>query len=155
MIRYALACETGHRFEAWFSDSAAFERQRAQGHVGCPECGDLRVEKALMAPAVAPARRKDAPPSPKAPPAEAAPPVPSSPPPAPAQIADAVRALHKSLREKADYVGDRFAQEARRRHVEDGDARPVWGEATLGQARELLDDGVPIAPLPPLPRRDD
>jgi hypothetical protein len=155
MIRYALACETGHRFEAWFSDSAAFERQRAQGHVGCPECGDQRVEKALMAPAVAPARRTEAPLSGQPAPGQALSPDRSGPPPAPAPIADAVRALHKTLREKADYVGDRFAQEARRRHVEDGDARPVWGEATLGQARELLDDGVPIAPLPPLPRRDD
>ena len=147
MIRYTLVCEAGHRFDAWFRDSAAYDDQRARGLVACADCGDVAVEKTLMAPAVAAGRR--APAAPQAPAPAAKPPADA------AKAAEALRRLRAHVEKTADYVGPRFAQEARRRHLEAPDARPVWGEASAEQARDLLEDGVPIAPLPPLPRRDD
>jgi len=150
MIRYTLVCDAGHRFDAWFRDSAAYDDQRARGLVACADCGDVEVEKALMAPAVAASRRAPPPP----PPPDVRPPA-ATPPGDAATAAEALRRLRAHVEQTADYVGPRFAQEARRRHVEAPGARPVWGEASAEQARELLEDGVPIAPLPPPPRRDD
>ncbi len=145
MIRYALACRDGHAFEAWFRDSAAYEAQRAAGLVACAVCGGGEVEKAVMAPGLARAagdrgeeRRNRA----LSAPADSGP-------------ALALAELRRKLEAEADYVGPRFAEEARRLHGEGEPARPIWGEATLGEARALLADGVPVAPLPHLPRRDD
>lgn len=162
MIRYALRCDEGHAFEAWFRDSAAYDAQRAAGLVACAVCGATGVEKALMAPAVA---TRAAGPGPEAAPPAAAPasaaphgapamlPALSAPPDSPA--ARAMAALRAHVESTADYVGPRFATEARRIHTEGGAERAVWGEATPAEARALAEDGVPVAPLPWLPRRDD
>lgn len=157
MIRYALRCHDGHAFEAWFRDSAAYDAQRAAGLVACSVCGATDVEKALMAPAVATRPGSAAPAPADAPPAPAAaaPALPalSAPPDSPA--ARAMAALRAHVEATADYVGPRFAAEARRIHAEGGAERAVWGEATPSEARALAEDGVPVAPLPWLPRRDD
>jgi len=162
MIRYALRCEGGHAFEAWFRDSAAYDAQRAAGLVACAVCGATEVEKAPMAPAVANRAEPPAPPSPApapsaapsaAPASAAAVPALSAPPDSPA--ARAMAALRAHVEATADYVGPRFATEARRIHAEGGAARSVWGEATPAEARALAEDGVPVAPLPWLPKRDD
>jgi hypothetical protein len=145
MIRYALRCAGGHGFEAWFRDSAAYDAQRAGGLVACSICGDAQVEKALMAPAVKAADRETG--------REAPQPVLSAP--DDSAAAKALAALRKHVEENADYVGPRFAAEARRIHAEGGAERPIWGEATPSEAKALRDDGVPVAPLPPLPRRND
>ena len=149
MIRYDLRCSRDHDFDAWFRNSDGFETLRKAGEVTCPICGDARVTKALMTPAIgrapeAPAPRKNEP-APK--------PVLSAPETAP--LAQALKALRNKLESEATYVGRRFAEEARRQHVEETPPAPIWGEATAAEAEALIDDGVPIAPLPPLPRRDD
>lgn len=149
MIRYALRCESGHAFEAWFRDSAAYDAQRAARQVSCAVCGAAEVEKAVMAPAVA---GRTAPRTLTAPEQAAAPAL-SAPPDSPA--AQAMAALRAHIEKTADYVGPRFAAEARRIHDEGGAGRAVWGEATPAEARALAEDGVPVAPLPWLRRRDD
>lgn len=139
MIRYALACAEGHAFESWFASAAGYEAQKAGGLVECPVCGSLEVEKALMAPALGkPALGK----------AEAAQTLKA---PEGAEAAK-IAALRAEIEQNADYVGLRFAEEARRMHAGDIETRAIYGEAKLPEARALLDEGVPITPLPFRPR---
>ena len=150
MIRYDLRCVAGHGFDGWFRGSAGYDAERAAGRVTCPLCGSTEIEKALMAPSVV-ERGRSAP----APPAGAEPAAPSlsAPPDHPAHRA--LTALRETLEARADYVGRRFADEARAMHRGEAAARAIWGEATLEEARALHEEGAPVAPLPPLPRRDD
>lgn len=124
MIRYALTCENDDEFEGWFASSADYDDQETRGIVECPVCGSKVVRKAPMAPAVG--RSK----------AEAA------------SRAAMVEQVRSHIREKFDYVGTGFAEEARA--INDGDApdRPIWGEATPAEAKALADEGLPVAPLP-------
>ena len=158
MIRYSLKCADGHVFESWFRDSAAFDALAKAGQVACAVCGDLRVAKAIMAPAVAAARASAAdvpsPPKPNAPAPAAPAPMPMLSAPA-SPVERALSELRRHLSENADYVGRRFAEEARRIHVGEADERAIWGEATAEDAQALRDEGVPVAPLPFLSRRDD
>jgi len=132
LIIFDLKCSPqGHVFEAWFASSAAFDEQQARGLVACPICGASDIAKAPMAPAVGP---RAAPPSPSA--AEAK-----------AGLA-AAAVLQRHLLEGSEAVGDRFADEARAIHLGEAEARAIHGEATRAEAESLLDDGVPIAPLP-------
>jgi hypothetical protein len=128
MIRYALICDAEDEFEAWFSSSADFDVQVARDLVECPACGSKQVRKAPMAPAVA--RTREAP--------------------SPDQVRRAVaQAIKSHIRESFDYVGERFAEEARRLHESDVVSdKPIWGEASPQEARALIEDGVPVAPLP-------
>jgi hypothetical protein len=143
MILYSLVCERGHAFEAWFKDSVAFDRQTAAGKVACPQCGAAKVEKAPMAPRIA---KKSA--------AERAAPL------AHASGKDAklgrlLKALREHVEQNYDYVGERFAEEARRIHHGEAEERDIYGKATADDARALKEEGIPVAPLPPLPRRND
>lgn len=132
MIIFDLKCAPqGHVFEAWFASSAAYEEQRAGGLVACPLCGSPEVAKAPMAPAVGPS---SAPLSPSSGEARAA--------------LAAAAALQKRLLEGSEAVGARFADEARAIHLGEAEARSIHGEATRAEAESLLDEGVPIAPLP-------
>lgn len=138
MIRYSLACTRGHDFEAWFAGSEAFDDQRAGGSILCPVCGSSEVDKALMAPAVATARKKES--------MRFTANVPER------QEAVAVlRKLRQHLTENADYVGPRFAEEARRIHYNETEKRGIYGEASLDDARALADEGIEVQPLPMLP----
>lgn len=132
MIRYALKCEAGHAFESWFKSGEAYEGLRAGGHVTCPECGSGRVDKALMAPQVAHgmARAADT-----------------------AQRAAALAALRRKVEENSEYVGVNFVTEARAMHAGDAPERAIYGEARPEEAIALLEEGVPVAPLPFLPTR--
>ncbi|MBK0399224.1 DUF1178 family protein [Limibaculum sp. M0105] len=145
MIRYALRCRHGHGFDAWFANSSAFEEQRDAGRVSCAICGDISVEKAVMAPSVssgdAPARQ----------PGDAA--LGSIQPASPLELA--ISALRRKIEATSDYVGTEFATEARRIHDGEADARSIWGEATVKDVRALADDGIPVTPLPFVRRRDD
>ncbi len=147
MIRYTLACDNDHQFESWFANSAAYEALRAAGHVACPDCGSMGVSKALMAPAVRPARAaSEAPPHP----------APAAPAPAPAQATDraaALRRLKAEIEAKSDYVGLSFATEARKMHAGEVPERMIHGEARPEDARALIEEGVPVAPLPFIPKR--
>ncbi len=180
MIRYDLLCSNGHAFDGWFGSISGFDDQVARGLVACPHCGDTAVKRALMAPAVATARAKEA--RQAAAPAQArtpdgapatsdvsAPPVPAMPVPAAmppaAQEALAVMAsdprvqdlVHKlrEVKEKvlatADNVGDAFPEEARKIHYGEADARGIYGRATAEDAEELLEEGIAVLPLPVLP----
>ena len=144
MIRYALACEAGHTFESWFNNSAAFDRQTARGLVTCPMCGSAQVEKAIMAPALSGGGRE------AAPPAEEKTPV--------AIVSKEEVELRKKLKElrdhivkSADYVGEKFPEEARRMHYGEIEHRSIYGEASPDSAKALADEGIEFHPLPRLP----
>lgn len=149
MIRYALRCAHGHGFDAWFRNSAAFDEQRDAGQVSCAVCGERAVEKAVMAPSVVSGAGVAAPqPQPVASEGLGLD-RPASP------LERALSELRRRIEATSDYVGTDFAAEARKIHEGEADARPIWGEATLADARALSDDGIPVAPIPFMRRRDD
>lgn len=138
MIHFSLVCDSAHEFEGWFRSNEDFEKQAKRGLVDCPTCGSHKVEKALMAPAVSTARRREK--------VELAMSDAQS-----AAMAE-FKALAEKMRENADYVGDRFAEEARKIHFGEADARGIYGEATLEEAKGLAEDGVSFMPLPVFPQ---
>jgi hypothetical protein len=156
MIRYALACDRAHEFESWFPSSAAYDAQRKRGLVACPVCGSEKVEKQIMAPRLARTDKEPigAPPAPAT--APAAPTLPEAPVPQPVAVFSEkereLRAMFKALREhvqrNADHVGDRFPDEARKMHYGEIEHRSIYGEATPVEARELIEEGIEIHPLP-------
>ena len=153
MIHYQLECAKGHGFDGWFRDSAAFDAQAARRLVECPSCGETEVRRALMAPAVPRKGRELAPPAPPPrPPAEAPVAV------AGERLPDHVRAMLQRLRaeveKNCDYVGEQFADEARRIHRGETDARGIYGETTPEQAEALSDEGIEVNRIPWLPRAD-
>jgi hypothetical protein len=136
MIRYALRCAQGHAFEGWFRDARSFEAQRDGGQLGCAECGSTEVDRALMAPSVATGRRAAAE--------------------APMTVSPAERALsemRRRLEAGSTYVGPNFAAEARAMHAGTSEHKAIHGEAAPAEARKLIEEGVPIAPLPFAPRQ--
>ena len=135
MIRYRLKCANTHEFDGWFAGADAFDAQKARGLVTCAVCGATEVEKAVMAPAVS--AREDAPLSRPRSAAEAA-----------------LHALRAKIETESDYVGREFADEARRIHLGEGEARGIWGEADPKEAASLREDGIPITPLPFMRRTD-
>ena len=138
MIRYALICEHEHEFEGWFGASADFDDQQARGLLECPICGSKAVRKAIMAPAVAGTKRR----SQDDPPAQAQ-----------AMMMEAMGRIRRHVEENFDDVGDAFAAEARAIHEGRSEDRGIYGQATPGEVRALVEDGVPVAPLPPEPRK--
>jgi hypothetical protein len=144
MIRFALRCQNEHAFESWFASGAAYEALRGQGHVACPVCGATGVEKALMAPAVTQPAAPPATPTTGGTPRRPAPPDPA--------LAAKIEALRKHVEANSDYVGMKFVTEARAMHLGDAPERPIHGEAKIDEARALIEEGVPVAPLPFLPR---
>jgi hypothetical protein len=132
MIRYALRCSQDHRFDAWFGSSDDYDRLRAGGLVSCAVCGSTEVEKELMAPRVATI------------PSEAAPDL--SRPASPAE--QALAELRRKVESTSEDVGGRFAEEARAIHDGLAPRRSIIGEAKPAEARALIDDGIPVAPLP-------
>ncbi len=158
MIRYALLCRRDHAFEAWFRDSDAFDRQSEAGQLSCPTCGDVDVRKAVMAPAVRRSAPKRGTPE-VAPNVEQAPAAPPEPPTAPAPISDegfarvrdALREIHAKLKRDATDVGPAFPEQARAIHDGETPPRAIYGTATDEEVRALVEDGVGILPIPPLP----
>ena len=127
MIRYSLACVGEHEFEAWFSSSKTYDTQRKKKLVECPVCGSTDVKKQIMAPMV---RSSD-----RVVPAEVA----------AAKVAAEIR---QHISSTHDYVGEKFADEARAMYYGETEHRPVWGEVTPEVAKDLIDEGVPAMPLP-------
>ncbi|MEH7829730.1 DUF1178 family protein [Gemmobacter denitrificans] len=132
MIRFSLHCAEGHDFDSWFASGAAFDDLQRRGLVSCAVCGSAKVEKALMAPAVSATRPLAEPQS---------------------QIEQAMAALRAEIEANSEYVGMNFAAEARAIHDGEAPTRAIYGEARPDEARKLLEDGVPVAPLPFLPAR--
>ncbi len=161
MIRYALACDKGHAFESWFQSSAAYDRQVKRGLVTCPVCNSATVDKAIMAPRISGAKKHGGAPPPlpaaNAPAAETPAPVAETPAPV-AMVSPQERELRKKLKEvrehlikNADYVGQKFPEEARKMHYGEIEHRSIYGEATPDQAKELHEEGIEFHPLPVLP----
>ena len=132
MIVYNLRCRNGHEFEGWFRDSAAFDAQSADGKLSCPACNSRRIEKAIMAPAVTGSEREPEQAKPDA-----------------RQMRQFMTGLRKYIQENAEYVGVNFAEEARKIHYGETAERHIYGETTVEEARELVEEGVDVAPLPP------
>lgn len=170
MIRYAARCEGGgHEFDGWYKDSAAFDRLARAGLIECPSCGDTRVSKALMAPAVVSSRRRAAA-EPVAPPPQPQPtaaqtsPVPAPPPPPtdsraaagpmPAQLVAMLQRMRAEVEKSCDYVGPRFASEARKMHEGEIEHRGIYGEATPEEAEALREDGIAVSRIPWVPKAD-
>lgn len=153
MIRYALRCQHGHAFESWFASSAAYDRLCSAGHVTCPDCGSAEVDKALMAPQLAPERPGKVAPLKIAQTAPEATPVAETTTTSTDPRAAAVARLRAEVEKNSEYVGIKFAQEARRMHAGEAPERTIHGEANPDEARALIDEGVPITPLPFVSRR--
>ncbi len=142
MIRYTLRCSKGHEFETWFRAMGDYDRAVKAGEAACPVCGDSKVEKTLMTPSVAGTKKstdkdervKLAVPDPRQ-----------------QAMREAIKALRKQVTENADYVGEKFAEEARKIHYNEVEAHGIYGEATGEEAQALADEGIDFLPLPSLP----
>jgi hypothetical protein len=138
MIKYALVCERSHEFEGWFAASSDFDDQAGRGLIQCPVCASNIVRKQIMSPAVAGARKRG----------EPAPPGPSA---KQAMMMEAMSRVRAHVEDTFDYVGDTFAREARAIHEGKSEDRGIYGEATPAEVKGLVEDGVPVAALPPAP----
>lgn len=137
MIQYSLSCENEHKFEAWFKNAAAYDAQASQGVLECPICGSEDVAKTLMAPAVGKKSNQKVALSAGHPEQKA--------------LRDAMNKLRNKVVSEAEYVGDRFAEEARKIHSEEVDSRGIYGEATSDEVNSLVEDGIDFLPLPNAP----
>ncbi len=149
MIHYALKCDQGHDFDSWFQSAAAFDALARAGHLSCSICGSGDVKKAIMAPRVlsksvakADVAEQTAPQTPV--------PVLKTP---QSDVEKQIAELRKKVEETSDYVGDDFARQARAMHQGETPERAIYGEARLDQARSLVEEGVPLLPLPFRPRQ--
>jgi hypothetical protein len=161
MIVYDVKCHNGHVFTAWFRSSDGFEQQAAAGEIACAECGDMRVTRAIMAPNLHSRRGRDTAPAPEA--AEAASPPAAPAPVAPTQVSavhaeaalmQQLRSLRRAVESQCDYVGERFAEEARKIHYGESDARGIYGEASESESEALADEGIEIGRIPWVPQSD-
>jgi hypothetical protein len=137
MIRFSLSCDHDHDFDGWFRNNDDFDKQKKRGLVSCPVCNSSKVEKALMAPSVQTARKRE-----KVALGMSA---------EQKQLMGKLKELTDKMKENADYVGDKFAEEARKIHFGEKDPRGIYGEASHDEVKELLEDGVEIMPLPTIP----
>ena len=136
MILFALRCAHGHEFEGWFRDSGGFEAQQKATEIACPHCGDTSVEKAVMAPRLVRSREAE-------PPAVAL-----------AEMRKALTELRRQIETHCDYVGGRFAEEARRIHYGETDPHGIYGEASGEESRALADEGISFGQIPWIPYSD-
>jgi hypothetical protein len=132
MIVYNLRCKNSHEFEGWFKDSSAFDAQADSGKLVCPMCNSKKVEKAIMAPAVAGTKKADL-----------------TAPDELRKMRQFMTGLRKHVLDTAENVGPKFAEEARKIHYGKTEERPIYGEATVKDAVELVEEGINVAPLPP------
>ena len=138
MIRYSLHCDRAHAFEGWFASSADFDRQVEAGYVTCPACGSISVSKALMAPSVSTARKKEEATSLALDVGRR-------------EVMAKLREVVEDIRSKADDVGEKFPEEARKIHYGEVEPRGIIGQASQDEAQALIEEGIEIAALPVLP----
>ena len=164
MIRFALRCAKNHEFEAWFRNGDTYDRQAKRGEIRCPDCGSAKVSKAIMAPSIARGGHGGSAEAPAAPTAEApaapATPAPETPAPVPAampaptemhvagKMREALREMRRLIEKHAEYVGPRFADEARKMHKGESTERSIYGEASDAEAEALEDDGIEFGRIP-------
>lgn len=137
MIRFSLHCDNAHDFEGWFRSNDDFDTQRKRGFVECPECGSQKVEKALMAPAVSTSRKQEK--------------IALAMGDEQRKVMAALKELSEKVRANAEDVGDKCAEQARKIHFGEAEARGIYGAATLDEAKGLADDGIDFMPLPVFP----
>jgi len=138
LIKYSLSCENAHTFEGWFSTSADFDGQVASGFLTCPVCNSASISKTLMSPSVSTARKKE----------EKREAVMDM---ARQELVAKVREAVAAIRANAEDVGEKFPEEARKIHYGEADARGIIGQASFNEVKDLLDEGIEVAPLPVLP----
>jgi hypothetical protein len=143
MIRYDLICDKGHEFDGWFSTSDTYDAQAKRGFVECSHCGSTKVQKQIMAPRIGAKsnRKAEAPQRMMAGPADQR----------MQQMMQFMREMRKHVEMNAENVGDKFAEEARKMHYNETEKRGIYGEATTEDARELIEEGIEVMPLPRLP----
>ncbi|APH73911.1 DUF1178 family protein [Aquibium oceanicum] len=137
MINFSLHCDNGHAFDGWFRNNEEFDAQAERKLVSCPVCGSLHVGKSLMAPAVSTGRKREK--------------IALAAGEEQKQVLAKLKELSEKVRANADYVGDKFAEEARKIHFGEVEARGIYGEATREEARSLVEDGVEFMPIPVFP----
>jgi hypothetical protein len=144
MIKYQLRCERSHEFEAWFRNSGAYDEQSDQGLLSCPACGSGKVGKALMAPSVGRTREVAAGPAPASPadPRTQAMAVQTS------MMRKHLLELRAKVEESCDYVGPRFAEEARKIHYGEVEAHGIYGETTNVEREALNAEGITCSAIP-------
>lgn len=143
MIRFSLKCQKSHEFEAWFRNSVAFEEQSLNQKVICPHCGSTKVSKALMAPGIATSKSKQQ----QADSSESRQMAKML----ESQYRESLKKIRQHIIENSEYVGDRFAEEARKIHYGEDDERGIHGEATKEDVEDLVDEGIDVIPIPENP----
>ncbi len=132
MIHFNLRCAAGHEFEGWFKSAKEFDAQAKRAQVTCAVCGSAKVEKAPMAPAITAKGGGDG----------------------AVHMRQALSELRTRVEKNCDYVGEQFADEARKIHYGEADERGIYGESTDREAKELVDEGIKVARIPWLRRLD-
>ncbi|MGI9371711.1 MAG: DUF1178 family protein [Hyphomicrobiales bacterium] len=147
MIKYNLICDFDHSFDAWFASSQVFEEQSVVGVVQCPVCGSTNVVKSLMTPGVSSKhnKRQEAPQKVLTGGSEGS----------GAKMVQMMREVRRQVEENSEYVGPRFAEEARKIHEEEDSDRSVYGEASSDEVQKLKDDGIETFALPILPEEQN
>ena len=132
MIKYTLNCNNGHQFESWFSNSASFEKLQKNRLLECTVCLSKEVEKSLMAPRITPdsVEKRETLIS------------------AQTALEKEIKALKRKIKTTATDVGETFTIEARAMHYGEKEEKPIIGKATLNEARDLAEEGIPFVPLP-------
>lgn len=131
MIKYSLECNQNHTFDAWFSDSLNFEKQNKNNQISCPNCSSLKIKKSIMAPSISSKNyksdllneKKD-------------------------KVEVVLSKVRKHVEDNFDYVGDKFADEARSMHYGEKEEREIYGETTIEDAVDLIEEGVNVKPMP-------
>jgi len=149
MIQFTLKCAQDHSFDSWFQSADAYEKLKSADMVTCAICGTSDVSKAIMAPRVTASRKKAA--AQSAPKPQTETPASLSTPTGTAE--QALAELKKHVQDNSEYVGDSFASEARAIHDGDAPERAIYGEASIDEAKTLIEDGVKVAPLPFIPAK--
>ena len=140
MIQYSLKCENDHGFDSWFASADAYDKLADNGMVSCAVCGSTKVSKAIMAPRVRTTKGKEAP---------AAPTLPTE----KSEAEQAMAEMRAQVEQNSEYVGTNFATEARSMHLGDAPERAIYGEVKPEEAKSLIEDGIPVTPLPFMPTR--
>ena len=138
MINYTLKCDKNHTFDSWFKSAEAFEMLVKKSMVVCSECGSTKITKAIMAPSVSTSRKKDNKPSELE---------------KKSKLKNDILELKKKIEANSEYVGNNFANEARSMYLGETPERSIYGEAKADDAKKLIDDGIPVMPLPFLPAK--
>ena len=140
MIQYSLKCENDHSFDSWFASADAYDKLADNGMVSCAVCGSTKVSKAIMAPRVRTTKGKEAPVAPTLTTEKSA-------------AEQAMAKMRAQVEQNSEYVGTNFATEARSMHLGDAPERAIYGEAKPEEAKSLIEDGIPVTPLPFMPTR--